>query len=106
MNCDAGTYRAGARAAIRAKLVGLAFIPILGLVARASLAGSLPGADDADSPFAWPVITRQARPWAYWWWMGSAVDRVNLTAELQRCHDAGLGGVHMPRGHEALPVWI
>ena len=27
--------------------------------------------------------------------MGSAVDKTNLTRELQRYHDAGLGGVHI-----------
>jgi hypothetical protein len=44
---------------------------------------------------AWPAITSQTRPWTYWWWMGSAVDKTNLTRELQRFHDAGLGGVHI-----------
>ena len=32
---------------------------------------------------------------SYWWWLGSAVDRTNLTRELQRYHDAGMGGVHI-----------
>ena len=40
-------------------------------------------------------MTSQTRPWVYWWWMGSAVDKTNLTRELQRYHDAGLGGVHI-----------
>jgi hypothetical protein len=44
---------------------------------------------------AWPAITSQTQPWTYWWWLGSAVDRTNLTRELQRYHDAGLGGVHI-----------
>ena len=44
---------------------------------------------------AWPAITREQRPWAYWWWMGSAVDRTNLSRELTRYHDAGYGGVHI-----------
>jgi len=48
-------------------------------------------ADDAD--LAWPQITSQNRPWVWWWWHGSAVDKTNLTRELQRFHDAGLGGV-------------
>ena len=43
----------------------------------------------------WPVITREQRPWAYWWWMGSAVDKTNLTRELTRYRDAGYGGVHI-----------
>jgi hypothetical protein len=43
----------------------------------------------------WPTITREQRPWAYWWWMGSAVDQTNLTRELTRYRDAGYGGVHI-----------
>jgi hypothetical protein len=49
----------------------------------------------ADDPFAWPPITAQQKPWAFNWWMGSAVDKTNLTKELQRYHDAGLGGIHI-----------
>jgi hypothetical protein len=44
---------------------------------------------------AWPPITREQRPWAYWWWMGSAVDKTNLTRELKRYAEAGYGGVHI-----------
>src|SRR5262249_12914739 len=47
----------------------------------------------ADTP--WPSITRAVRPWCYWWWMGSAVDKTNITHQLQQFHDAGLGGVHI-----------
>jgi hypothetical protein len=64
----------------------------LSLLFPAGMATPAPAADDA---FAWPAITSQTRPWAYWWWMGSAVDKTNLTRELQRYHDAGLGGVHI-----------
>ncbi len=58
-------------------------------------AGAIATTPAADDPLAWPAITSQTRPWTYWWWMGSAVDRTNLTRELQRYHDAGLGGVHI-----------
>ena len=47
------------------------------------------------SELAWPKVTRECRPWAYHWWLGSAVDKVNLTRELERYHDAGMGGVHV-----------
>ncbi len=43
----------------------------------------------------WPAITAQCRPWAWWWWHGSAVDETNIQHELQRFHDAGLGGVQI-----------
>ncbi len=47
------------------------------------------------APFDWPPITRETKPWAYNWWLGSAVDKDNLTKELARYRDAGLGGVHI-----------
>lgn len=43
----------------------------------------------------WPPIKRECRPGAYWWWLGSAVDPTNLTRELQRYRDAGMGAVHI-----------
>ena len=48
----------------------------------------------ADS-FAWPATNSQTKPWSFWWWMGSAVDKTNITREMQRYHDAGLGGMHI-----------
>ena len=50
---------------------------------------------NAASPLDWPPITRETKPWAYNWWLGSAVDRANLTKELTRYRDAGLGGIHI-----------
>ncbi len=49
----------------------------------------------ADAPSPWPGVTRECRPWAYNWWMGSAVDRENLARELRRYREGGLGGVHI-----------
>jgi hypothetical protein len=49
----------------------------------------------ATELLAWPNTTMESRPWSYWWWMGSAVDRTNVTRELQRYHDAGWGGLHI-----------
>ncbi|WP_345242868.1 glycosyl hydrolase [Nibrella saemangeumensis] len=36
-----------------------------------------------------------ARPWAYWWWMGSAVTEDGIRQNLQDYAKAGLGGVHI-----------
>ncbi len=47
------------------------------------------------SELAWPPIANTAKPWAYWHWMGSAVDETNLVRELQRYADVGLGGMHV-----------
>lgn len=49
----------------------------------------------AADPSVWPPVTAQTRPWAWWWWHGSAVDETNIAHELQRFHDAGLGGVQI-----------
>lgn len=43
----------------------------------------------------WPAITAQTKPWTRWWWMGSAVNPPDLTANLQKYHDAGLGGLEL-----------
>jgi hypothetical protein len=61
------------------------FVAVTGLADAAPVTNSSP----------WPAITAEQRPWAFWWWMGSAVDKPDLTRELQRYHDAGLGGVHI-----------
>ena len=54
----------------------------------------------ADSPgendfFDWPRVTSENKPWSYWWWMGSAVDKQNLTGVLEQYQKAGLGGMHI-----------
>lgn len=36
-----------------------------------------------------------AKPWTYWFWMGSAVDKPNLERQLEDFHKSGLGGVHI-----------
>ncbi len=68
----------------------LAVALLSGFVLSVPLAAA-PAAD----PLAWPTITAQCRPWAFWWWMGSAVDKTNITREMERYHAAGLGGVHI-----------
>ena len=55
-------------------------------------------ADDDFWPITksdWPPITATMKPWAYNWWLGSAVDRPNLARELARYQAAGLGGIHI-----------
>ena len=73
---------------------------VLGLTCLAlGIAGALDiRAESSAVPFAWPEITCQTRPWTYWWWMGSAVAATNLTGELERYREAGLGGVHIIHG--------
>ncbi|MDI9873977.1 glycosyl hydrolase [Flectobacillus rivi] len=35
------------------------------------------------------------KPWAYWWWMGSAVDEAGIRKNLQDYAQAGFGGLHI-----------
>lgn len=44
---------------------------------------------------AWPPVTREAKPWTRWWWLGSGVDASNLTKQLDQFAKAGLGGVEI-----------
>ncbi|HEX7631732.1 MAG TPA: glycosyl hydrolase, partial [Lacunisphaera sp.] len=43
----------------------------------------------------WPTISRENKPWTRWWWLGSAVDKPNLTRELEALAAAGFGGVEV-----------
>ena len=51
----------------------------------------------AETPHAaeWPEVKREHRPWTRWWWLGSAVDKPNLTRELEAMSAAGFGGVEI-----------
>lgn len=43
----------------------------------------------------WPSVTTEMRPGARWWWLGSAVDKTNLTYNLEEYARAGLGTVEI-----------
>ena len=49
----------------------------------------------ARSILEWPAVTRDAKPWTRWWWLGSAVDEANLTREIAAFDSAGFGGVEV-----------
>jgi alpha-L-rhamnosidase len=36
-----------------------------------------------------------AKPWAYWWWMGNAVNEADITKNLEDFRQAGFGGLHI-----------
>ena len=61
--------------------------------------GPLAAAVTAATAFAgvpaWPEPTRESRPWAYNWWMGSAVDEAGLEAQCAALEKAGFGGFHV-----------
>ncbi len=72
--------------------VSLRSLPLCGFLLSVLLA-RVSGAADTDT--SWPPVTQASRPWCYWWWMGSAVDKTNITRQLEQFHDAGQGGVHI-----------
>src|SRR3954468_22616485 len=69
--------------------------PIVLLMCLVLLVKSTMADESKGSDSAWPSITRQSKPWARWWWMGSAVDKANLTRELEELQSHGFGGVEI-----------
>ncbi len=43
----------------------------------------------------WPVLTREAKPWSRWWWMGNSVTQADLKAAMEAYAGAGLGGLEI-----------
>jgi hypothetical protein len=77
-----------------------ALAPVLALLAVSALlspgrlmAGA--GAAAFPDPFSWAAPTQTTHPWTRWWWMGSAVDKTNLTHQLEMFKQAGIGGVEI-----------
>src|SRR5215218_7605475 len=71
----------------------------------------------ASAALAWPRVTSQSKPWTRWWWLGSAVDRRDLSWALAQYEKAGLGGLELTpiygvRGEESKfinflsPEWV
>ncbi|OYX85175.1 MAG: glycoside hydrolase [Flavobacteriales bacterium 32-34-25] len=57
---------------------------------------SLNGVAQANkSNTAWPESKNVNKPWARWWWMGSAVDKPNLKSSLIDFQKVGIGGVEI-----------
>lgn len=44
---------------------------------------------------AWPESTAESKPGTRWWWLGSAVDKENLTYNLEEFANAGIGSVEI-----------
>jgi hypothetical protein len=58
--------------------------------------------ENPASALVWPATTQTAKPWTRWWWPGSAVDRKNITAQLEAIAAAGIGGVEITPIYGAL----
>ena len=44
---------------------------------------------------SWPTVTPEAKPGTRWWWLGSAVDKENLTWNLTEYGKHGIGAVEI-----------
>ena len=47
----------------------------------------------ADVRLNWPQVRSETRPWTWWWWHGVAVNKADISEELEEMHSAGIGGV-------------
>lgn len=45
--------------------------------------------------FGWPEISHETKPWTRWWWHGNAVNKEEITRELEAFKNAGIGGVEV-----------
>ena len=53
------------------------------------------GCGEKPAALDWPAVSREHRPWTRWWWMGSAVNKADLTRLLQQYREVDLGGVEI-----------
>ena len=67
----------------------------LALSAGLSLAFCGSASASADGLPAWPAATMESKPWAYNWWMGSAVDEEGLELQCREMAAKGFGGFHV-----------
>jgi hypothetical protein len=81
-------FRSSSALLTTALLASLSSIPFLHAADSATSSGP-------TDPLAWPEVKQEHKPWTRWWWMGSAVDKENLTRELTDFAAAGLGGVEI-----------
>lgn len=49
----------------------------------------------AQEAGVWPEVSSENKPWARWWWMGNAVDSINLKGLMDSYEQAGLGGLEI-----------
>lgn len=61
---------------------------------------------EAAAQFNWPAVTTQAKPWTRWWWEGSAVNKKDLSWNMENYSKVGLGGLEITpiygvKGHES-----
>jgi hypothetical protein len=75
--------------------VSLIVVAVILELCSASLKISAADATQNSDPLSWAAPSRENRPWTRWWWMGNAVDKTNLTHQLEMFKEAGIGGVEI-----------
>ncbi|MFL5744535.1 MAG: glycosyl hydrolase [Niastella sp.] len=50
---------------------------------------------NGEAQIKWPAVNTVTKPWARWWWPGSAVNNRSLTANMQQYAQVGLGGLEI-----------
>lgn len=60
---------------------------------------------DTEITPGWPSSTPETKPWTRWWWLGNALTKEGITAEMEEYQRAGLGGLEITpiygvMGHE------
>lgn len=65
------------------------------LLAFSFLLSSAFAQPEEDPALEWAQICQESKPWAYWWWLGNAVTKEEITRQMQLFKEAGLGGVHI-----------
>jgi len=58
-----------------------------------------------------PEITQMSKPWTRWWWHGSAVNKADLTFNMENIHQSGIGGVEITpiygvKGYEKQSIFL
>lgn len=66
------------------------YLPWLVALTLSSAATEFP-----SNPLGWPAEAPSHKPWTRWWWLGSAVDKQNVTRELEDFAKNGIGGVEI-----------
>ena len=68
---------------------------IIAFASLACLAAGVVPTASAQVSLDWPVAKQEAKPGTRWWWMGSSVDSLNLTYNLETYAKAGIGAVEI-----------
>ncbi len=76
-------------------LLALARMLVLTLALPLPLFVTNAGGQESTTLLDWPPVTKETRPWTRWWWHGSAVNRRDLTTEMEKYKRAGLGGLEI-----------